>query len=78
MTIQQYLLTLMKLRLNLGDKDLAIHFSVSQPSVSRYFKTWVDHLFVRLSFLIMWPERDLLERQCHLISDGSSDLVLLS
>ena len=52
----QFTMTLMKLRLNLGDVDLAFRFSVSQASVSRYINFWIDRLFVKLSFLIMWPE----------------------
>ena len=34
---QQFLIVLMKLRLNLFDKDLACTFGVSQSSVSSYF-----------------------------------------
>ena len=53
----QYLLTLVKLRLNTGDVDLAFRFGISQTSVSRYLHKWVDTLYTRLSFLIHWPER---------------------
>ncbi len=56
----QFILTLMKLRLNLGDVDLSYRFNISQSSVSRYFNYWIDRLFVKLSFLIMWPEREML------------------
>ncbi len=50
----------MKLRLNLGDVDLSYRLNISQASVSRYFNYWIDRLFVKLSFLIMWPERAML------------------
>ena len=53
----QCLLTLMKLRLNVGDKDLAYRFRISQASVSRYISKWLDILSSKLSFLIHWPER---------------------
>ena len=53
----QYLLTLVKLRLNTGDTDLACRFGISQSSVSRYIHKWVDILYTRLSFLVHWPER---------------------
>ena len=53
----QYLLTLMKLRLNVGDKDLAFRFGISQASVSRYINKWLDVLSIKLAFLIHWPER---------------------
>ena len=55
---QQFLLVLMKLRLNLGDQDLAYRFNISQPTVSRYFNKWIDILYVRLKPLIKWPNRD--------------------
>ena len=47
----QYLLTLMKLRLNVGDKDLAFRFGISQASVSRYINKWLDVLSIKLAFL---------------------------
>ena len=58
----QFALTLMKLRLNLGEEDLAHRFHISQSSVSKYFHIWIDQLFVKLSFLIMWPEREILKK----------------
>ena len=39
---QQFLLTLVKLRLNLCDQDLAYRFGVSQSTVSRNFRKWID------------------------------------
>ena len=33
-TFQQFLITMMKLRLNVGDQDLAYRFGISQPTVS--------------------------------------------
>ena len=54
---EQFLITLIKLRLNLGDQDLAYRFAISQPSVSRYVAKWLDLLSTKLSFLIHWPDR---------------------
>ena len=51
------MITLIKLRLNLGDQDLAYGFAISQPSVSRYTSRWLDLLSTRLDFLIHWPDR---------------------
>ena len=56
----QYLITLMKLRLDLGEQDLAYRFGINQSTVSRYISKWVDILFTKLFFLIQWPERDQL------------------
>ena len=53
---KQFVLTLMKLRLNLGNKDLAYRFNVSQSTVSKTFVKWIKILFVRLRPLIVWRE----------------------
>ena len=52
---QQFLIVLMKLRLNLFDKDLAYCFGISQPSVSRFFRKWIDIMFLRVQPLVKWP-----------------------
>ena len=54
---QQFLMFLLKLRLNLFDQDLAYRFGVSQSTVSRNFRKWVDVCYVRLKPLIKWPEK---------------------
>ena len=51
-------MTLMKLRHNFGDTDLAYRFNVDKATVSRYFSKWLELLYVKLSFMIMWPDRD--------------------
>ena len=57
---QQLMLVLMKLRLNLGDQDLAFRFGVNQSTISRCISKWVDVMYVCLKALIKWPERELL------------------
>ena len=49
---------LMKLRLNLGDQDLAYRFGVHQSTVSRYFNKWLDVLHHKLFVFVSWPGRD--------------------
>ena len=51
---------LLKLRLGLGDQDLAYRFNISQPTVSRYFTRLLDLLYSKLSCLIFWPDWDIL------------------
>ena len=53
-----FLMTLMKLRLNCGDQDLAYRFAINQSTVSRAINKWIDILFAKLSNLILWPERE--------------------
>ena len=52
---QEFLLTLMKLRTNIRDQVLAYRFGVSQSTVSRYFRKWIDIMYIRLKPTIQWP-----------------------
>ena len=62
--MDQLLLTLMRLRLNLEELDLAIRFKISQPTVSRYFITWVSFLYCHLSEIDWWPSTDQVHIFC--------------
>ena len=55
---QEFLLTLMKIGLNLRDQDLGFRFGMSQSAVSRIFRKWIDILYVRLKPTIQWPSRE--------------------
>lgn len=79
-SFEQFIMVLMKLRHNFGDADLGYRFGIDKSTVSRYFSKWLELLYVKLSFLIMWPNReDLLKtmplefrrhfRQCVIIID---------
>ena len=59
---QCFTLTVMKLRLNLNNFDLACRFGVSEATVSRVFSRWIEAMDTRLSFLIKWPDRESLQR----------------
>lgn len=48
----QFLITMMKLRLDAGEQDLAFRFGFSQSTVSRSISKWVDILSTKLSFSI--------------------------
>lgn len=51
----------MKLRLNMPFKDLAYLFkSISVSTISRIFSAWMIAMDIRLSPLILWPEREAL------------------
>ena len=56
----QFLLTVVKLRLNIGDQDLAYRFGINQFTVSRCVARWLDILYTKLSPLIYWPDREQL------------------
>ncbi|XP_026293106.1 uncharacterized protein LOC113217424 [Frankliniella occidentalis] len=57
---QQFLLTMMKLRLNLYFKDLAYRFCVSEQTASRIFNSTVGILYSRLKRGVFWPDREVL------------------
>lgn len=55
---QEFLLTLMRTKLNLPLQNLAYRFNISVPTVHRIFDRWIDVMNYRLDFLIKWPERE--------------------
>ena len=58
---QKFLLTIIRLRLNLSGRDLGYRFGgISDSTVSRTFLHVVDVLYQRLKPLIIWPDRDVL------------------
>ena len=59
-TFQEFLMVLIKLRLNLVDQDIAYRFGVHQSTVSRNFRKWIGIMYTRLRHLIIWPEREQL------------------
>lgn len=62
-TEEQFLLVLMKLRLNLAEKDLAYRFHISQNTVSTYLTKWIDVMYCRLARNFMvWPTKEALEK----------------
>lgn len=52
---QEFLLTLMRLKLGLLTYDLAFRFQISKPGVSQIWITWVKFLSKELRYLISWP-----------------------
>ena len=59
---QKLIIVLMKLRLSLTLKDLAYRFDSSIPTVSRVFHSVIEILYIRLRFLVFWPEREELRK----------------
>ncbi|KAF4517273.1 hypothetical protein B566_EDAN008607 [Ephemera danica] len=56
----EFLLTLIKLRLNVPLKDLAVRFKIDESTACRIFHKWIDRLYVKLQPFVKWPERELL------------------
>ena len=55
---QQFILVLIKLRLNTGNQDLAYRFGVNQSTVARYIQKMIDVLYITLGPLVKWPTRE--------------------
>ena len=58
----ELLLTLMKLRHNFPELDLAQRFSISQSTVSRIFSTWTLCLYHTFKEINIWPSRALINK----------------
>lgn len=55
----QFCITLIKLRLNLTEQDLAYRFGVGKSTVSKYFLFWVHAMYTcYVPALITWPTRE--------------------
>ena len=77
---QEFVLTLMKLKLNMPLEDLAYRFNVSVSTISRVFLAWMVAMDTRLSPLIKWPDREDLWRtmpQCFQFSFGKKTTVII-
>ena len=59
---RSFIITLMKLRLNLGYQDLAYRLGIPISTISRHFQEMLDIMAVRLDFLISWPDREELRK----------------
>lgn len=77
---QEFVLFLMKIKLNLQNADLAFRFNVSESTVSRIFGKWLHVAYCRLKSKVMWPERSALQRtmqQAFYDSFGSDVAVII-
>ena len=59
---QEFLLTMIRIRIASFQQDLAFRFGISEALVSRIFATWIKLMKVELSWLIVWPERRIIRR----------------
>ena len=59
---QELLLTMMRLKLDLLVHDLAFRFNVGEALISSVFFTWIKFLSNELSWLIMWPDQNIIKQ----------------
>ena len=73
----EFLVTLMKLRLNLKNKDLAYCFGVCESVITHTIHKWLSILYKALNFLICWPDRDELRKTIPECFRGQFDKVVV-
>ncbi|KAJ1520332.1 hypothetical protein ONE63_004530 [Megalurothrips usitatus] len=59
---QEFMVVMLRLRLNLLIEDLAYRFQVSQPTISRIMTKWLEVMSLRLKSLLVWPDRETLRK----------------
>ena len=57
----EFLLTLMKLRLNKDDLELSLFFGIHQATVGRIFHTWINFMYYQWKELKIWSSRQLID-----------------
>ncbi|XP_049522892.1 uncharacterized protein LOC125945253 [Dermacentor silvarum] len=77
---QEFILFMMKIKVNLHNTDLAFRFKISEATVSRIFDKWLHGAYCRLKSQITWPGREALQRtmpQTFFDSFGSKVSVII-
>ena len=59
--INEFFMTLCRLRQGFPEQDLAVRLQISQPSVSRILDTWIN-LFVKFKEVPIWPCWELVDK----------------
>jgi len=56
--VNEFFLTMCRLRLALREQDLANRFLISQSSVSRIVNTWINLIYYKFKEIPIWPSRE--------------------
>lgn len=59
--VDEFFLTLCRLRQGFAELHLAHLFNVSQPTVSRIFISWINYMYLKLGHINIWPSRELVD-----------------
>ncbi|KAK2549093.1 hypothetical protein P5673_030462 [Acropora cervicornis] len=57
--VDEFFLTLCRLRQGFAEVHLAHLFNISQPTVSRIFISWINFMYLKLGHINIWPSREL-------------------
>ena len=76
--IEEFFLTMVRLKVGLLVEDLAVRFSISVGSVSSIFNSWVNLMYVDLKELCELPSRSVVtENQSKAMRDFEDVRVIL-
>ena len=59
--MEEFFMTMVRLRLGLLEQDIAFRFQVSQSTVSRITCTWINFLYLKLKEIPLWPSKELIQ-----------------
>jgi len=59
--LEEFFMTMLRLRAGLFEQDIANRFQVSQSTVSRIICTWINFLYLKLKDIPLWPPRELVQ-----------------
>ena len=59
--LEEFFMTMLRLRAGLFEQDIANRFQVSQSTVSRIVCTWINFLYLKLKDIPLWPPRELVQ-----------------
>ena len=59
--VEEFLLSLCRLRQGFAELHLAHLFNVSKPTVSRIFISWINYMYLKLGHINIWPSRELVD-----------------
>ena len=77
---QEYILVMLKLRINCLLVDLSYRFNVAPSTVSRILHKWIIQMDIRLKSLIIWSERENLQEtmpNCFRLSFGKKVAIMI-
>ena len=63
--VDEFFLTLCRLRQSFAEVHLAHLFNISQPTVSRIFIAWLNFMYLKLGHINIWPSRELTNATMH-------------
>lgn len=75
--VNEFFLTVMKLRRNMPNKELAFRFDISESSVSQIFVTWINFLYCQFKELKIWVPLHVAKENMKIKGQKCSSTVII-